>query len=158
MKKVLFIFLVMLSVCLISLPTNAASKKAEKKAVEKVVKQFCKGIKAYNEKQVVSCFQPLENRDDFMMCSPDTHIDKVIRKIHKKWFKYSIKKITVNGGKATATVKVKYFMGRDTFIEGIIYAALLTDEDASTDQTLQIMRQTCDSVYKKLSTKKKKNV
>jgi len=114
-KKLLRVFLCLLLVLtLLPLPVSAASSKSET-AVRKQTVKFLKQVKKYNEKGITSCFLPENMRKSLEIYPQSSKQGQVIRTLHKKYFQYDIKKISVKGSKATVKIKASYYDGYDVF-------------------------------------------
>ena len=114
-KKLLRAFLCLLLVLtLLPLPVSAASSKAET-AVRKQTVKFLKQVKKYNEKGVTSCFLPENMRKSLDIYPQSSKQGQVVRSLHKQYFQYEIKKISVKGNNATVKIKATYYDGYDVF-------------------------------------------
>ena len=92
----------------VSMNALAATNKNEQAVRAQVVK-LMKNVKVYNESGIVKCFQPRKYRSGFKIFNQKSKYAATIRQVHQKYLKYKIEKISINGKKAKAKVKVTYY-------------------------------------------------
>lgn len=90
-------------VCL--LPHPVAQAASEKSKVEKSVKKYMFAVKEYNSKKIDRC---LVNKN-YLYASKLKRLKRHIRKLHSENTNYELRKIKVNGSKATAVIRVTYY-------------------------------------------------
>ncbi len=111
--EAIVIGIMVIGVLFLPCSVHAANSKQEK-VITKQLNAYFKQIKNYNIPKAAQYYVPQNKRNSITSLSADySPIGKVVRKIQKATFGYSIESITIKGNKAIANVKVVYYDASD---------------------------------------------